>query len=143
MIEKQLSLFLENKPGVLADVCEALGDHQINIRGLSVSDTVDHAVVRMIVDDPARAIHLLGDHGVMVVETDVLAIEVDDKPGALARIARKFALDKINIEYAYGTSDSGRARIYMRVSDARKGKQAVSAAALGKGRKKKKKKKKS
>ena len=137
MIEKQLSLFLENKPGVLADVCQTLGDHQINIRGLSVSDTVDHAVVRMIVDDPIKAIHLLGDHGVMVVETDVLAIEVDDKPGALARIARKFARDKINIEYAYGTSDSGQARIFMRVSDARKGKRAVFAATPKKKKKKK------
>jgi hypothetical protein len=136
MIEKQLSLFLENKPGVLADVCQTLGDHKINIRGLSVSDTVDHAVVRMIVDDPIKAIHLLGDHGVMVVETDVLAIEVDDTPGALAKIARKFARSKINIEYAYGTSDSGQARIYMRVSDARKGKQAVSAAAAKKKKKK-------
>lgn len=136
MIEKQLSLFLENKPGVLADVCQTLADQKINIRGLSVSDTVDHAVVRMIVDDPIKAIHLLGDHGVMVVETDVLAVEVDDEPGALARIARTFARAKINIEYAYGTSDTGRARIYMRVSDARKGKQALSAAAPKKKKKK-------
>jgi hypothetical protein len=129
MIEKQLSLFLINKPGVLADVCQTLGDNEINIRGLSVSDTVDHAVVRLIVDDPMKAIHLLGEHGVLVVETDVLAVEVDDHPGALASIARKFAREKINIEYAYGTSDSGRARIYVRVSDTRKGKQALAAAA--------------
>ena len=86
MIEKQLSLFLVNKPGVLADVCQTLADHQINIRGMSVSDTVDHAVVRLIVDDPTKAIHLLGEHGVLVVETDVLAVEVDDQPGALARL---------------------------------------------------------
>lgn len=137
MIEKQLSLFLVNKPGVLADVCQTLGDNEINIRGISVSDTVDHAVVRLIVDDPMKAIHLLGEHGVLVVETDVLTVEVDDQPGALAAIARKFAREKINIEYAYGTSDSGRARIYMRVSDARKGKQAM-AAAMPKGVKKKK-----
>jgi hypothetical protein len=127
MIEKQLSLFLVNKPGVLADVCQTLADHKINIRGLSVSDTVDHAVVRMIVDDPIAAIHILGEHGVLVVETDVLALEVDDQPGALAKVARKFARAKINIEYAYGTADSGQARIYMRVSDARKGKQALTS----------------
>ena len=126
MIEKQLSLFLINKPGVLADVCQTLGDHKINIRGLSVSDTVDHAVVRLIVDDPIKAIHILGEHGVLVVETDVLAVEVDDQPGALARVARKFARAKVNIEYAYGTSDSGKARIFVRVSDVRKGKQALS-----------------
>ena len=126
MIEKQLSLFLVNKPGVLANVCQTLGDHDINIRGMSVSDTVDHAVVRLIVDNPTKAIHLLGEHGVLVVETDVLAVEVDDQPGALAKIARKFARGKVNIEYAYGTSDSGKARIYMRVSDARKGRQMLA-----------------
>lgn len=91
MIEKQLSLFLVNKPGVLADVCQSLSDNNINIRGLSVSDTVDHAVVRLIVDDPIKAIHLLGEHGVLVVETDVLAVDVDDQPGALAKVARKLA----------------------------------------------------
>jgi len=127
MIEKQLSLFLINKPGVLADVCQTLADNQVNIRGLSVSDTVDHAVVRLIVDDPTKAIHLLGEHGVLVVETDVLAVEVDDEPGALAKVARQFARTKVNIEYAYGTSDSGRARIFMRVSDPRKAKQALTA----------------
>lgn len=134
MIERQLSLFLVNKPGVLADVCQTLGEHKINIRGMSVSDTVDHAVVRMIVDDPIKAIHVLGEHGVLVVETDVLAVEVDDQPGALARVARKLAKAKVNIEYAYGTSDSGKARVYIRVSDVRKGRQAVA------GRRAKKKK---
>lgn len=128
MIEKQLSLFLVNKPGVLADVCQSLSDNNINIRGLSVSDTVDHAVVRLIVDDPIKAIHLLGEHGVLVVETDVLAVDVDDQPGALAKVARKLARGKVNIEYAYGTADTGKARIYMRVSDARKGKQVLAAA---------------
>jgi hypothetical protein len=126
MIEKQLSLFLVNKPGVLADVCKTLGDHDINIRGMSVSDTVDHAVVRLIVDDPNKAIHVLGDHGVLVVETDVLAVEVDDLPGALAKIARKFARGKVNIEYAYGTADGPKARIFVRVSDVRKGKAILS-----------------
>jgi hypothetical protein len=129
MIEKQLSLFLVNKPGVLADVCQTLGEHKINIRGLSVSDTVDHAVVRLIVDDPNKAIHILGEHGVLVVETDVLALEVDDQPGALAKVARKFARGKINIEYAYGTADSGKAKIFMRVSDVKKGKQLLTEAA--------------
>ncbi len=129
MIEKQLSLFLVNKPGVLADVCQTLGEHKINIRGMSVSDTVDHAVVRLIVDDPIKAIHILGEHGVLVVETDVLALEVDDQPGALAKVARKFARGKINIEYAYGTADSGKAKIFMRLSDVKKGKQLLTEAA--------------
>ncbi|MHB8973897.1 MAG: ACT domain-containing protein [Pirellulaceae bacterium] len=127
MIEKQLSLFLVNKPGVLADVCQTLGEHKINIRGISVSDTVDHAVVRLVVDDPQKAIHILGEHGVLVVETDILALEVADQPGALAKVARKFARGKINIEYAYGTADSG--KIFLRVSDVKKGQQLLSDAA--------------
>lgn len=129
MIVKQLSLFLVNKPGVLAEVCETLGDHHINIQGISISDTVDHAVVRLIVDDPAAAIHILGEHGVLVVENDVLRVEVDDQPGALAQVARKFARANINIEYAYGTSDSGQATLYVRVCNTRKGKQVLTAAA--------------
>ena len=110
MIEKQLSLFLVNKPGVLAEVCQTLGEHNINICGISVSDTVDHAVVRLVVDDPTKAIHILGEHGVLVVETDVLVLEVDDQPGALAEVARKFAAGKINIEYAYASVDHAGAR---------------------------------
>lgn len=129
MIVKQLSLFLVNKPGVLADVCQTLGDHHINIQGISISDTVDHAVVRLIVDDPNAAIHILGEHGVLVVENDVLGVEVDDHPGALAEVARQFARAKVNIEYAYGTSDSGKAKIFVRVCDVRKGKKVLAQGA--------------
>lgn len=127
MIEKQLSLFLINKPGVLAEVCKTLGDHDINIRGMSISDTVDHAVVRMVVNDPHKAIHVLGDHGVLVVETDVLVLELPDQPGALADVARRFAREKINIEYAYGTSDGSNPKIFLRVSDVRKAKKLLAA----------------
>ncbi len=125
MIEKQLSLFLVNKPGVLADVCKTLGDSGINIRGMSISDTVDHAVVRLIVDDPTKAIHILGEHGVLVVETDVLAVKLSDHPGELSGVARKLARAKVNIEYAYGTSDGTSATIFVRVSDVRKARQVL------------------
>ena len=121
MIAKQLSVFLENKPGVLAEVCKALADHDINIRGVSVSDTVDHAVVRLIVSDPHKAIHVLGEHGALVVETDVLVVKLPDHPGALAQLAAKFARAKVNIEYAYGSSDDTQATVFMRVSNTKKG----------------------
>ena len=127
MIEKQISIFLENKPGVMADVCKALGAYDINIRGISVSDTVDHAVVRMIVDNPRKAIHVLGEHGALVVETDVLALKLDDKPGTLAKLASKFARGKVNIEYAYGTSDGTEATVFVRVSDVKKAVQLLSS----------------
>lgn len=129
MIEKQLSIFLENKPGVLAEVCKALGAHEINIRGMSISDTVDHAVVRLIVSDPRKALHVLGERGALVVETEVLAVPLEDKPGELAKLAAKLARAKVNIEYAYGTSDGRQAIVFVRVSDV---KQALTVLVPGK-----------
>jgi hypothetical protein len=101
---KQLALFLENKPGTLAKVCAALAAAQINIYAISVSDAVDHAVVRMVVSDPHKALHLLGEHGVLVVERDVLMLEGRNKPGELADIAAKLSRNKVNIEYAYSAT---------------------------------------
>jgi len=132
MIVKQLSVFLENKPGVLAEVCHTLGAHGINIRGLSVSDTVDHAVVRLVVTEPQKAIHVLGEHGALVVETDVLEVKVADQPGELAEVAEKFARAKVNIEYAYGSSDDTHATLFIRVSDTKKADALLAAKAAKK-----------
>jgi hypothetical protein len=106
-IVPQLSLFLENKPGTLAAVCAALAEQKIDIHALSVSDAVDHAVVRMVVNDPRKAIHLLGERAVMVVERDVLMIEGRSQPGVLAQIAKKLSEGKVNIEYAYTATPPG------------------------------------
>jgi hypothetical protein len=103
---KQLALFLENKPGTLAKVCQALAAAKINIHAISVSDAVDHAVVRMVVSDPHKALHLLGEHGVLVVERDVLMLEGRNKPGELATIGVKLSKNKVNIEYAYSAPAS-------------------------------------
>ena len=118
-VEKQLSLFLENKPGTLAAVCQALADEKINILAISVSDAVDHAVVRMVVSDPHKAIHLLGEHGVLVVERDVLLLEGRSRPGELAGIAKTLAKHKINIEYAYSATlpDATRGAMVLRVDN--------------------------
>ena len=105
-VAKQLALFVENKPGTLAAVCQALADKKINIEAISISDAVDHAVVRMVVDNPQKALHLLGEHGVLVVERDVLVVTGPSQSGALARIAKILAKQKINIEYAYTATDS-------------------------------------
>ncbi len=102
-IRKQLSIFLANRPGTLAEVCEQLEEESINILAMTVSDTVDHAVVRLLVDKPGEAIHRLEEKGLLVVENDVLAIRLENKPGALAEIARSLADNDINIEYAYCT----------------------------------------
>ncbi len=106
-IAQQLSVFLDNKPGTLAKVCDALAAAKINIYALTISDTIDHAVVRMVVSDPIGALHIFGDRGVLVVENDVLMLENSNKPGALADIAQKLAKARINIEYAYLATSPG------------------------------------
>jgi len=106
-VEKQLAIFLENKPGTLAQVCKVLAREGVNIQAITVSDTVDHAVVRMIVSNATKALHLLGEAGVLVVESDVLTIELPNKPGALAKVAEKLAAAKVNIEYLYGSGGPG------------------------------------
>ena len=121
-IVKQLSVFLKNRPGTLSGICKHISDAGINILGFSVSDTIDHAVVRMIVDEPVRTLHLLGDSGILVIENDVLAIALKNETGQLASMAENLGASGVNIEYAYGGiqegDDSG--ILFMRVSDAKK-----------------------
>jgi hypothetical protein len=121
-ITKQLALFLDNRPGMLARVCDALGAAKVNIFAISTSDTVDHIVVRMVVSDPAKAMFVFEERGTLVVEDDVLMITGDNKPGSLARLAHKLADGKINIEYAYCATlpDAKRGLMILRVSDAKK-----------------------
>ena len=126
-VEKQLALFLENKPGTLASVCQALADQNINIYAISVSDAVDHAVVRMVVSDPHKAIHLLGEHGVLVIERDVLMVQGRSRPGELARIAKTLAEHKVNIEYAYSATlpDATKGAMILRVDNTAKAKRIL------------------
>ncbi|HSZ76079.1 MAG TPA: ACT domain-containing protein [Chthoniobacterales bacterium] len=100
-ITTQLALFLANKPGTLAAVCDALAAEKINIFGLTISDTVDHAVVRMVLSDYKRALSIFEEHGTLVLENEVLMLEHDNKPGTLSAIAKKLAAENVNIEYAY------------------------------------------
>jgi hypothetical protein len=100
-ITTQLALFLANKPGTLAAVCDALAAEKINIFGLTISDTVDHAVVRMVLSDYKRALSIFEEHGTLVLENEVLMLEHDNKPGTLSEIAKKLAAGNVNIEYAY------------------------------------------
>lgn len=103
----QLSVFLENKSGRLADVTRSLANAGVNIRALSIADTIDYGLLRLIVNDPSRAKTALGEEGFTVAMTEVLAIEVPDSPGGLAEIIDVFAENGLNIEYMYafvGTS---------------------------------------
>jgi hypothetical protein len=118
----QLAVFLANRPGALARVCEALGNAGINIQALATSDTVDHTVVRMVVSDPTKALMLLGEAGVLALETEVLTIETTSEPGVLAKIAERLAEADINIEYTYlaGARGSQKGLIILRPSDVEK-----------------------
>jgi hypothetical protein len=118
----QLAVFLANRPGALARVCEALANAEINIHALATSDTVDHSVVRMVVSDPTKALMLLGEAGVLALETEVLMIETASEPGVLTKIAERLAEAEINIEYAYlaGGRGAQKGLIVLRPSDVEK-----------------------
>jgi hypothetical protein len=124
----QLAVFLENRPGALARVCEAVAKAGINIQALAVSDTVDHSVVRMIVSDPTKALMLLGERGTLAFENDVLCIEATNERGVLGKIADALSRAEVNIEYAYfaSTTTSPKGMIILRPSDVEKARRALS-----------------
>ncbi len=97
----QLSIFVENREGRLADIMSILAGAKINIRALSLADTKDFGVLRMIVDTPEKAIEALKAKEIVVKTTDIIAVEVEDQPGGLAKVLKVFKDSKINIEYMY------------------------------------------
>ena len=103
-IERQLAIFLENRPGMLARTCQALANANVNVLALSILDTVDHAIIRMLVDKPKEAEQVLAGLHAMVQCHDVVFMDVANQVGALAGIAERLAEAGINIEYAYCTT---------------------------------------
>jgi len=98
---KQISIFLENKSGRLAQVTRILADNDINIRALSLADTADFGILRVIVNDVERASSVLKEEGYTLSDTDVVAAEVPDKPGGLAGILSDLWEAKLDVEYMY------------------------------------------
>ena len=98
---EQISIFLENKPGGLTNVTRVLRDTGINIRALSLADTTDFGVLRLIVDDVAKAREVLKAQGMTVGRTTVVGIEVPDRPGGLYEILELLSRENINVEYMY------------------------------------------
>ncbi len=98
---EQISVFLENKAGRLAEVTRILGEGGVNIRALSLADTSDFGILRLIVNDNEKAKKILKDNGFTVGKTNVVAIEVEDKPGGLAKILDTLYRAGINVEYMY------------------------------------------
>jgi hypothetical protein len=97
----QLSLFLENKPGQLTDPCRLLAEAGINIQTLTLADTEEFGILRLIVSDWERGARLLQEAGYVVNVTEVVAVEVSDRPGGLAELLGVFDKTDINIEYMY------------------------------------------
>ncbi len=98
---EQISVFLENKPGALTEVTRILGEAGVNIRALSLADTKDFGILRIIVNDNEKAKAVLGAKGFTVRKTEVVAVEVPDRPGGLADILKILSEGKVNVEYLY------------------------------------------
>ncbi len=116
---EQISVFLENKAGRLAEVANVLGKVGINIRALSLADTTDFGILRLIVNDREVAKKALKEAGFTVGITQVIAVEVEDKPGGLAKILKLLADEGINVEYMYAFVErsSGNAVLIFKFED--------------------------
>lgn len=122
---KQISIFLENKAGRLSHVTRVLGEAGINIRALSIADTSDFGILRIIVNDPNRAYRILKEANFTVSETEVIAVQVPDSPGGLATVLEQMAEASLNIEYLYaflGTSEDD-ALVIFKVEDIERARQ--------------------
>jgi len=113
----QISVFLDNVPGVLETFTKVLMDNDINMRALTVAETADFGILRMLVDKEEECINILRDHNYLVSETEVIAVEIPDKPGALHKISKVLADEDINIEYIYSALVRDEAIIILRVDD--------------------------
>lgn len=119
MLVRQVSVFLENKSGRLAEVTRRLREHQIDIRALYIADTTEYGILRMIVDRPEDALRVLADNGFTVSSTSVIAIAVADEPGRLDEALETLSESGISVEYlyAYVGRASADAVVVMRVED--------------------------
>lgn len=118
----QISVFLENKKGRLKQVCASMAKARINVRALSLADTKDFGVLRLIVNDPDRCRAILQKNGFIVQETNVIAVEVEDRPGGLNKILTLLDRNNINVEYMYATTerDKNHAVVIFKVNEQEK-----------------------
>ncbi|MBQ0167662.1 MAG: ACT domain-containing protein [Treponema sp.] len=132
MIIKQISIFLENTAGRIADVTGVLKDNNINLRAIMIADTADFGILRIISDEPERAVKVLQDAKFTTRTTDVLAVKIQDKVGALCDVMALFNNNGINIEYLYASLEKkdDTAVIIFKVQDAKKGLEVIKANGL-------------
>lgn len=120
MVIKQLSVFLQNEMGRLKEVTKILSENNINISALSIAETDEYGVLRMILSDTDKALAVLKENDFTVKVTDVIGIETPDVPGALHKALEILSSEGINVAYMYGYSDSGAAHLILKVSDPEK-----------------------
>jgi len=115
----QISVFLENRAGQLAEITKVLADNGVDLRAISIAETTDYGVLRMIVDNAERATGILLTHGYILSMTPVLVVGVPDQPGGLAPVLSVMAEGNIDIEYMYSlfTPEVGKAYMVFRISD--------------------------
>jgi hypothetical protein len=120
--DTQFSVFLVNKPGVLAQVTAAMGEAKLNVLAMTLVDSQEHGVLRVVVDNPAEARRVLAKLNLPMTETDVLCLDLSNRPGALADVATVLGKHHININYAYCTSGApgGRTTGIFKVADPKK-----------------------
>lgn len=122
MFIKQLSVFVENKLGRVSEILEVLSENKVNIEALSISETAEYGIMRMIVSDPRLAAQKLSESGVVVKCTDVVSAVIDDTPGGLSKLLLKLKNHGIFVEYLYAfvAKKEGEARLVIKASDPEK-----------------------
>jgi len=127
---KQVSIFLENKPGRLANVLLALARDKVNVIALTIMDSQERSVLRLVTSDPARTHQVLQGLNTQFNETDVLMVELRNQPGALAHVCEQLALAHVNIDYAYVSSGGKYGKVFgiFKVSNVQKATQILSAS---------------
>ncbi len=132
MTINQISVFLENKSGRLADVTKVLADGEINLRAMTIADTADFGILRLIVNNPEKAAKILEDNGFTIRITKVLGIEIEDKPGGLHKIMELFKENGLNIEYLYASLENknNKAVVIFKVEDINLGLKIIEGNSL-------------
>jgi len=125
-VRKEITVALENTPGRLAHLTKCLADRKVNILAISVVESADMGLVRMVVDKPAEAMKMLSGCPMTVATGDVLEVSAPNKPGAIAGLAARLGKKRINIEYLYGTTvGKGKANIIIKVKNVKAAQKAL------------------
>ncbi|HIU36566.1 MAG TPA: ACT domain-containing protein [Candidatus Fimenecus excrementigallinarum] len=131
MTINQISVFLENRPGQLAEFTKLLEENQIDMRAMTIAESQDFGILRLVVDDPYKTVSVVKEAGYICAVTPVLAVEIPDKPGSLVGMLAKLGEGGVNLEYTYAFTARKKDAAYMalRVNDPEKAAKLLSEAA--------------